>query len=71
MKILPVGAELFHADRWADGQTDITKPIAAFRNFVNAPKMLLFPLTECFYTFHDILKKKMIWRSHIYGVMLG
>ena len=33
-KILPVGAELFHADR----QTDMTKLIDAFRNFANAPK---------------------------------
>jgi len=29
-----VGNELFHVDRWAD----MTKLIAAFRNFVNAPK---------------------------------
>ena len=29
MKIRPVGAELFHAD----GQTDMTKLIVAFRNF--------------------------------------
>jgi hypothetical protein len=34
MKIRPVGAELFHAD----GQTDMTKLIVAFRNFVNAPE---------------------------------
>ena len=34
MKIRPVGAELFHADR----QTDMTKLIVAFRNFANAPK---------------------------------
>jgi hypothetical protein len=34
MKICPVGAELFHAD----GRTDITKLIVAFRNFANAPK---------------------------------
>jgi hypothetical protein len=34
MTIHPVGAELFHAD----GQTDMTKLIAAFRNFANAPK---------------------------------
>jgi hypothetical protein len=34
MKIPPVGAELFHAD----GQTDMTKLIVAFRNFVNAPE---------------------------------
>ena len=29
-----MGAELFHAD----GQTDMTKVIVAFRNFANAPK---------------------------------
>jgi len=34
MKILPVEAELFHADR----RTDMTKLIVAFRNFANAPK---------------------------------
>jgi hypothetical protein len=34
MKILPVEAELFHAD----GRTDMTKLIVAFRNFANAPK---------------------------------
>ena len=34
MKIRPVGAELFHAD----GRTDMTKLIAPFRNFANAPK---------------------------------
>ena len=34
MKIHPVGAELFHADR----QTDTTKLTVAFRNFAKAPK---------------------------------
>jgi len=34
MKICPVGAELFHADR----RTDMTKVILAFRNIANAPK---------------------------------
>ena len=34
MKILPMGAELFHADR----RTDMTKPIIAFRSFANGPK---------------------------------
>jgi len=29
-----VGADLFHAD----GQTDMTKLMAAFRNIANAPK---------------------------------
>jgi len=33
MKIRPLGAELFHAD----GRTDMTKVIVAFRNFANAP----------------------------------
>jgi len=31
MKFCPVGAELFHKDR----QTDMTKQILTFRNFVN------------------------------------
>ena len=34
MKILLVEAELFHAD----GRTDMTKLIIAFRSFANAPK---------------------------------
>ena len=33
MKVRPEGAELLHAD----GQTDMTKLIVAFRDFVNAP----------------------------------
>jgi len=37
MKIRPVGAELFHADR----RTDTEKLIVAFRNFANAPKTKL------------------------------
>jgi hypothetical protein len=31
----PVAAQLFHAD----GQTDMTKLIVAFRSFANAPKI--------------------------------
>jgi len=37
MKILPVEAELFNAGERTD-RGDITKLIAAFRNFANAPK---------------------------------
>ena len=37
MKIRPVGAELFYADGRMDGQTDVTKLIVAFLNFVKAP----------------------------------
>jgi hypothetical protein len=36
MKICPMGAELFHADR----RTDMTNLRVAFRNFVNAPNKL-------------------------------
>ena len=36
MKIRPVGAELFHAER--DRQTDMTKVMVAFHNFANAAK---------------------------------
>ena len=35
MKILSLGAELFHAD----GRTDMTKVIFAFCNIANAPKI--------------------------------
>ena len=38
MKIRPVGAELFNADRPMDGRTDMTKLAVAFSNFANAPK---------------------------------
>jgi len=37
MEIRPVEAELFHADRWTDGQ-DFTLLIVAFRNLSNASK---------------------------------
>ena len=37
MKIRPVGAELFDADR----RTDMTKLTVAFRNFAKAPKNML------------------------------
>jgi hypothetical protein len=37
MKIRPVGAAMFHADRRTDRE-DMTKLIVAFRNFANAHK---------------------------------
>ena len=44
------GAELFRADWWKYRQTDTTKLIVAFRNFVNAPKnrsrVVIFKLYE-------------------------
>jgi len=42
MKIRSVETELFHADRWKEGQTDTTQLIVAFRNFANAPKNIEF-----------------------------
>jgi hypothetical protein len=36
MKIRPVVAQFFHADRRTDGRTNMTKLVVAFRNFVNA-----------------------------------
>jgi hypothetical protein len=33
MKIFPVGAELFHADKGTDGRTDITKLIVSFLQY--------------------------------------
>jgi hypothetical protein len=38
IEILPVGAQLFHADRQTDRRTDMKKLTVAFRNLVNAPK---------------------------------
>ena len=39
MKILPVGAALFNANRRTDGETGMTKLIADFRSFADAPKI--------------------------------
>jgi len=53
MKIRPVGAELFHAGRRTEGQTDMTKLTVTFRNFANAPKIIrdckisLWPTALC------------------------
>jgi hypothetical protein len=38
MTVHPVGAELFLAKRWTDGQTDMTKLTLAFRNIAKLPK---------------------------------
>jgi hypothetical protein len=48
-KIRPVGAELFHAD----GQTDMTKLIVAFRKFAKAPKMIHYTY-KIFNLFDDL-----------------
>ena len=41
MKIRPVGAELFHADRRTDKHTDTINLIVDFRNFANASERIL------------------------------
>jgi len=41
MKIRPVGAEFFDVDRQTDRGTDMTKLLAAFRNFAKALKSLM------------------------------
>jgi hypothetical protein len=39
MKIIPMGAELFHADGWTNGRTiERTILISAFRDFMKEPK---------------------------------
>jgi len=38
IKIHPLGAELFHANRQTDRQTDMAKLTVEFRNFANTPK---------------------------------
>jgi hypothetical protein len=46
MKICPIGAEVLNADGRTDGQrdgeTDMTKLMFAFYNFVNAPKNKIY-----------------------------
>jgi len=37
MKIRPVGAQSFHADKQTNRKTDMTKLVIAFRNFATAP----------------------------------
>jgi hypothetical protein len=51
MKIRPVGAELFHVDRRADGRTDMTRVVVAFRSFSKAPKNVTKNDQNCIYRF--------------------
>ena len=42
MKIRPLEAEMFIAERWVGGQTDMTdmvKPVITFRKFANTPEI--------------------------------
>jgi hypothetical protein len=60
MKIRPVGAELFHADRRKGGLTDMTNLTVAFCNFAKAPKNYsqfkeIMSLSVSFINFRDVL----------------
>ena len=41
MKIRPLEAELFHADKRTGGRANMTKKLVAFSNFTNAPKNVI------------------------------
>jgi hypothetical protein len=60
MQIRPEGAELFHAERQTDGQTDrqalITTLIVPFRNFSSAPINV------------TLLRLKLVYAVHKYSV---
>ena len=58
MKIRPVGAELFHAD----GRTDTTKLIVAFRNFENVPKNCKWQRTD------DWQQRQLRATGHLDGI---
>jgi len=61
MKIRPVGAELFHADR----QTEMTKPIVGFHNFAKAPnnkeasRFQTFAVFWMLYAFFRVIPRRM------------
>jgi hypothetical protein len=62
MKVLVVGAELFHADGWAD----MRKLIVAFSACANAPKKTLHSVYSFISTVHvtPILNGDFISRKH-------
>ena len=62
MKIHPVGAELFHADRRTYGQTNMTELIVAFSNFANAPKTTILHILCC----SDIYVIQMIQQNNFH-----
>jgi hypothetical protein len=59
-KIRPVGAELFHADGWAD----MTKLTVALNNFANAPKKKKSPFAR-----FEVLKVVELKMSSVPGCL--
>jgi hypothetical protein len=64
VKIHPVGAELFHANSWTDGQTDMTMVVVAFHNFANVPNYLSVCIKSSLKTYMQFLQTKYIKNSH-------
>jgi len=46
MKIRPLAADVFHADRGTSGQMDMTNIIATFYNFANKSKERMTPVNQ-------------------------
>ena len=69
MKIRPLGAELFHADR----RTDMTKLIVAFRNYANAPNNTWNSQYVCGFGYYQrpyVFQKILFWEFLVQWVML-
>jgi len=65
MKICPLEAEWFHAERRADGWTDMTKLIVAFRNFANAPKSHIVLILKFHLMYFCLLFKNLVSQAII------
>jgi len=74
MKILPMGAKLFHAEVWMDGQKDrqtdrYGEPNCRFRSFAKAYKNNFYKFLWLLRTFHQHL---MTYQStHVHGASLS
>ena len=57
MKIRPVRAKLFHADRLTEGRTYMTKVIVRFSHFANAPKIVMPDYTVLQLNYSETLRE--------------
>jgi len=73
MKIRPAAAELFHANRQAGRQTDMTKLIVAFRNFAKRLRMQCYAVDPTVYLCTDVqharlasgCKSELLWKDPV------